>query len=390
MSLLLSILWGFAWVLLAAIAFAEGAILAAREGKAVPAGIRYMSDQPRRLSVTLLLGRDAALVLLGGIPPLAFAATGSLVWLALGPVAFVFSLAGGAIWRAGAAQRPGLVTPLLPILRLLFVVAAPFRRSVATVLPIEDEPGTLLAEDALERMEEASAERPLDVVEQELLHRLKVFGETPVRVAMTPRVGVFRLPVDVAPLELERAIREGRHSRVPIYEGDKDNVIGILYVKDVVGELGAPDFELRHHLRNPRFVPLAKRLDELFRDFHRERVHVALVVDEYGALAGIVTMEDVLAQLFGEIRGEGGGEPAIETIGERAWRVSGRLPLRRFEEVIGAELGGSSRGSATVAGLVVGQLGRLPREGDRVSLGVFVATVEAVDGFALERLRIER
>jgi CBS domain containing-hemolysin-like protein len=323
------------------------------------------------------------------VPPLGFAASDSLLWLALGPVAFLFSLGGAALWRAGAARRPGLATPLLPILRLLFLIAAPIRRSVATVLPIEDGPSTVLAEDALERIEEASADRPLDVTEQELLHRLSVFGDTTVRDAMTPRVDVFRLPANVAPAVLERAIREGGHSRVPIYEDDKDNVIGLLYVKDVVGELGAPDFDLRRHLRKPRFVPLAKRVDELFREFHRDRVHVALVVDEYGALAGIVTMEDVLAQLFGEIRG-GNGDLAIETLDARSWRVSGRLALRRFEEMVDADLGGRRRGTATVAGLVVGRLGRLPREGDRVQLGDFVATVEEVDGFALERLRIER
>ena len=122
---------------------------------------------------------------------------------------------------------------------------------------------------------------------------------------MTPRVRVAALPVDVGGAALLAALREQRFSRVPVYRGERDNVVGVLYAKDLLGrDASAPGFRLEPFLRPPTFVPLGMRAGDVFRELRRRKVHLALVVDEYGGIAGLVTMEDLLEELFGEIRDE--------------------------------------------------------------------------------------
>ena len=122
---------------------------------------------------------------------------------------------------------------------------------------------------------------------------------------MTPRVRVAALPVDVSGGALLAALREQRFSRVPVYRGERDNVVGVLYAKDLLGrDVSAPGFRLEPFLRPPAFVPLGMRAGDVFRELRRLKVHLALVVDEYGGIAGLVTMEDLLEELFGEIRDE--------------------------------------------------------------------------------------
>ena len=122
---------------------------------------------------------------------------------------------------------------------------------------------------------------------------------------MTPRVRVAALPVDVTGPALLATLREQRFSRVPVHRGERDNVVGVLYAKDLIGrDVTAPGFRLEPFLRPPTFVPLGMRAGDVFRELRRRKVHLALVVDEYGGIAGLVTMEDLLEELFGEIRDE--------------------------------------------------------------------------------------
>ena len=125
---------------------------------------------------------------------------------------------------------------------------------------------------------------------------------------MTPRVHVVAMAIDTAGPALLAAVREHQRSRIPIHRGDRDDVVGVLYTKDLLGrDLNAPGFRLEAVLRPPTFVPVSMRAGDVFRELRRRRIHLALVVDEYGGIAGLVTMEDLLADLFGHVRD---GQPA--------------------------------------------------------------------------------
>src|SRR5438067_1116056 len=156
------------------------------------------------------------------------------------------------------------------------------------------------ADGAVEEDEEAA----LDALGRELLGRLRDFQQRPVRAVMTPRLRIVALPVDLPGPALLATLYEHRFSRLPVYRGDRDNVIGVLYAKDLCGlDVKAPGFRLEPLLRPPTFVPVSMRAGDVFRELRR-KVHLALVVDEYGGIAGLVTMEDLLGELFGDVADE--------------------------------------------------------------------------------------
>jgi len=143
-------------------------------------------------------------------------------------------------------------------------------------------------------------ELALDAGGRELLARVRAFHQRPVRAVMTPRMRVVAMPLETPGPALLGALRAHRFSRIPVYRGDRDDVVGVLYTKDLLGrDPAAPGFRLEPLLRAPSFVPVSMRAGDVFRELRRRKVHLALVVDEYGGIAGLVTMQDLLEELFG-------------------------------------------------------------------------------------------
>ena len=269
--------------------------------------------RPRRVWVTLLVAREFGT---------AGAATAA-AWLALAepgplPAWAAAALAGAAAYLVaeGLAPALGLLLPdavgdrlaeltggLLALLRRPLerpaVVLAGWLAGEAGLAP-----ASVLRFAADGRVEEGE-EEALDERGRGLLARVRALGQRPVRAVMTPRVRVTALPVDTGGAALLAALREHRFSRVPVYRGERDNVVGVLYAKDLLGrDVSAPGFRLEPFLRPPSFVPLGMRAGDVFRELRRRKVHLALAVDEYGGIAGVVTMDDLLEELFGEIRDE--------------------------------------------------------------------------------------
>jgi len=156
-------------------------------------------------------------------------------------------------------------------------------------------------------METSQKEGALEEGEKHLIHRVFRFSDQTVRNVMTPRASVFALPLSTRLKEAVEALKENRFSRVPVYEKSLDRVVGVLLARELLrakGQRGLDDRGLRPFLRKAHFVPLTKKLDALFRELQKRRNHLAVVVDEYGKTAGIVTLEDLLEELFGEIYDE--------------------------------------------------------------------------------------
>ncbi|HTD26678.1 MAG TPA: CBS domain-containing protein [Candidatus Elarobacter sp.] len=269
--------------------------------------------RPRRVWVTLLVAREIGT---------AGAATAA-AWLALAapgplPAWAAATLAGAAAFLVAEGLAPALGL-LLPdagadrvaelASRLLAPLCRPLERPAVVLAGwLAGEAGLAPASVlrfAADGWVEEGEEAALDRGGRQLLARVRALGQRPVRAVMTPRVRVAALPVDVGGAALLAALREQRFSRVPVYRGERDNVVGVLYAKDLLGrDASAPGFRLEPFLRPPTFVPLGMRAGDVFRELRRRKVHLALVVDEYGGIAGLVTMEDLLEELFGEIRDE--------------------------------------------------------------------------------------
>ncbi len=197
---------------------------------------------------------------------------------------------------------------------------------------------------------------------------------------MVPRPDMFCLDVSTPTDDILPRLREHLHSRVPVFEESIDQIVGVLYTKDLLPYLcGLPrDFDLRAHLHPPYFVPESKRADALLREFQAKKLHLAIVVDEYGGTAGLVTLEDVLEELVGEIRDEFDEEERlIQKVDAHTFRVSGRLPIDEMNAITGLSV--SMDSFDTVGGWVLDLFGRVPHQGEKMDTGGVVVSVEKVE-----------
>lgn len=216
--------------------------------------------------------------------------------------------------------------------------------------------------------------------EREMIHKVFELEDTLVRSVMVPRTDMFCLDVGTPVAQILPALRENLHSRVPVYEGSIDVIIGVLYTKDLLPYVDGlpPDCDLRAHLHPPYFVPETKRADALLQEFQAKKLHLAIVVDEYGGTAGLVTLEDLIEELVGEIADEfDEPEPLIQRLDATTYRVAGKLPIDELNAVTGLQI--SNQAYDTVGGWVLDLFGRVPRKAERMQSDGLTVTVEKVE-----------
>src|SRR3989338_2727971 len=216
-------------------------------------------------------------------------------------------------------------------------------------------------------------------------------SESQVREIMIPRAQMDVIDISEPPEKFIPFVIETAHSRFPVIEGDKDNIIGILLAKDLLRYYAGEEFNVRDMLRPAVFVPESKRLNVLLRDFRCNRNHIALVSDEYGGISGMVTIEDVLEQIVGDIEDEydfDENEDNIIPDCKEKWRVKADTEIADFNEALGTEF--SDEEYDTVGGLVLKSAGQLPKRGDRVHAGGLTFTVLRADSRRLYSLLVER
>jgi CBS domain containing-hemolysin-like protein len=239
-----------------------------------------------------------------------------------------------------------------------------------------------LSEEELRTLVDVGAsEGVVERGEREMIHKVFELEDTPVRSVMVPRTDMFCLDVETPVPEILPALRENLHSRVPVYEGSIDVIVGVLYTKDLLPYVATglpPTFDLRAHLHPPYFVPESKRADTLLQEFQAKRLHMAIVVDEYGGTAGLVSLEDLLEELVGEIADEyDEPERLIQRVDETTYRVAGKLPIEELNTVAGLSI--SNHDYETVGGWVLDLFGRVPRKSERVETPEVVVTVEKIE-----------
>jgi putative hemolysin len=223
-----------------------------------------------------------------------------------------------------------------------------------------------------------------------MLYKVFDFAGKEVHEVMVPRPEIVAISVDLPPEECLAAVIDSPYTRYPAYKGSLDDIVGILHVRDLFSALndrGIVNVVLEEILRPAFVVPETKDLAALLADFRRTKNHMAIVVDEYGAMQGLITLEDVLEEIVGEIEDEFDlPDEAIERIDERTIRIDGTFPIDDFNEQFGTEL--PQEDYHTVAGFVFGQLGRAPEEGDEVQWDGLLFRVLAMEGSRIERLEV--
>jgi len=231
----------------------------------------------------------------------------------------------------------------------------------------------------------------LDADALSMMEGVMQVSERQVREIMIPRAQMDVIDISQPPKEFIPFVIETAHSRFPVVEGDKDNIIGILLAKDLLRYYAGEEFNVRDMLRPAVFVPEAKRLNVLLRDFRSNRNHIALVVDEYGGVSGMVTIEDVLEQIVGDIEDEYDFDDEEDNIIVDAsghYRVKADTEIADFNAALGTEF--SDEECDTIGGLVLKAAGQLPRRGDHIRIGELMFTVLRADSRRLYSMLVDK
>jgi CBS domain containing-hemolysin-like protein len=252
--------------------------------------------------------------------------------------------------------------------------------------------GPFISEEDIRSMAQvASEEEAIEEQEKEMIHSIFEFGDTVVRDVMVPRPDIVAVDASRSYNDvLDRIILHG-YSRIPVYRETLDEIVGVVYAKDVLRQIHASrvDGRLEDIVRKPFFVPESKKVSELLRDMQSEKFHLAMVVDEFGSVAGLVTLEDLLEEIVGEIVDEyDREEPNVEPAGKDRFRVNARLPVDELNELLDVGLPNSEWD--TVGGLMMGMLGRLPQQGEQVNFERLRFTAERVQGRRIAKVLVER
>jgi CBS domain containing-hemolysin-like protein len=228
--------------------------------------------------------------------------------------------------------------------------------------------------------------------ETDFIANLFRFSQTQAREVMVPRLRIVALEIEEDRTQIVNIVQESHLSRFPVYQGDINNIKGFVHAKDLLSQaVKTPDFDLTSILRQPLFVPEAKKVHELMRDMQQSHIHMAMVVDEYGILSGLVTTEDLLEELVGEIEDEHDrSEPkSVRQLRDGGYLVDALLSLKDLEDLLGTPFAESEGPYETLAGLILYQLGHLPEEGKILVVGDYLLTCVEVTSTAIRTVRIQ-
>ncbi len=395
-----------ACVVVAALASAADAALTAisrhrvsamlHDGRPRAETVTRLLDDPGRFKATTLTLNTAAAMVATALTLAAAWPWGAAWWLpilSLAGLLLVFLIVGEALPKAIATARPAqTATFVAPLLNAFAVLLRPVSGLVNLVVrPVVGGSGNMLvSEEELKMLVNVGEEEGvIERNEREMIEDILVFGDTLVREVMVPRVDLVALPMTHSVAQAVNLVLSGVHSRIPVYRDTIDNIVGILYVRDLLpllrdGQHGRLVGEI---VRPVYYVPETMKVADLLRNLQARKVHMAVVVDEYGGTAGLATIEDVLEEIVGDIQDEyDREEPTIEQLDTTTWLVDGRISLDDLNDHTGLHL--ATEEVDSLGGLVYEQLGSIPQVGDTVEVGDVTITVRSVQGLRPEKLEL--
>jgi len=359
-------------------------------------------ENKRRLLITIVVGNEAVNIAISVVSASIFISIfgTSGQWLAIAATSIFLLIAGEAVPKTFGVTYPmpisAAVSPILSIFSRLeypFVVAL---EKISDFILRRYSPGKLrkaepIMEDEFKTLIDAgSREGVVEEGQKELINRIFELGDKPVTDIMAPRVDMFCLPATMPVDEIVAEVIRARHERVPVYSGDRDDIIGILYARDLLHaalQEEKPD-GIEKLLKRPYFIPEGKTINGLLHDFQENRMQMAVIVDEYGGVSGLITLEDILAHLFEEDAAHCGGlQSGCEKVDEETIIVPGKLPLEQFNSLAQAQLPVDE--FDTIGGFVLHLFGNLPARGAEYNYQGFVFRIESVGRSRILKIRVK-
>ena len=365
--------------------------------------VRKLLKRPRRLLVTILAGNESVNVAIAALTTSVFiyifGTEGK--WMAIAAASITLVVFGEAIPKTFAVTYPirfssAVALPLILITGLLRPVVWSLEKISDMFVSLfgKNRSGKekALTEYEFKALVDAGHEEgALEESQKDLIHRVFELADTKASDIMVPRVDMFCLPISMNMQKIEREIMKARVSRIPVYGTDRDNILGILHAKHLLAETegNRRNSNWQHLLKKPYFVPMEKRADKMLRDFQRRRLKMAMVVDEYGGVAGLVTLNDILKNLFVDIYEEHSDtRKMFRRISENIFMISGMMDIEDFSELV--EIPVSTEEFDTVGGFVFHLFGKLPAEGEEVPVDNYIFKVEKIDKARILTIKVTR
>ena len=371
-----------------------------KEDETLPArNIVHLLEYPRRLLITILIGNTIVNVLASIVAvTMAIQIANAYNWsiditliaqiIILTMLVLLFGEIFPKVW---ANKNPLLFSKIVSIpLYWISILIYPVTKIIYELMKITtsklsyDKSKTALKSSEITELAELGVEKgSLEEDEHELIHGLVSFKTVTAREVMTPRVDIAAISVTATYDELTKTITETGHSRIPLYENDIDNIVGIIYAKDLLKIIGKENLQkeisLRTLARETIFVPETKLISALMREFQSKNLHVGIVVDEYGGTSGLISLEDVLEEIVGEIRDEYDVEEAeITQLDDNNYMLLGKLDIHELNELLDMEFSPDDDDYDTLGGFIFNQAGNIPEEGYSFETKGFLFTVKEV------------
>ncbi len=357
---------------------------------------------PRRLLISILIGNMFVNILSStlGESLMRFLIPGAEGTLyAIFIMTFAILVLGEVTPKTIAIQCNMRFAPLVaPIINTIGTIEYPVRRIVRAVsdriisifTPTIPPTETAITHDEIKTaIKIGSREGVVDSQQKEMIQGVFDFASKRVAAIMRPRKEIVAFDLTCPLRDVEQAIRTREFSRIPIYDKTLDNIVGIIYAKDILRSTGPPpEADLKPLLRPAYFVPETQTAASLLRELKRRKTHLAIVVDEYGGVAGLVTLEDLIEEIIGEIRDKGDATPFYQKLDDQSFRINARMELEPFNQLLGSSL--ADQRSATIGGFLVSQIGIIPPEGYRFSYGDLQFVISATEKSSIREIIVRK
>lgn len=358
--------------------------------------IQKMKEDPHRLLSTILIGNNivnvasaslATSVALRLFPNYA-------IGLATGVMTFLI-LVFGEVFPKSLATRNNLVIARLTIhpiywISIFLYPVILFLNFIPRMTGKIKKTPAITEEELMTYVEVVEEEGEIKEAEKELIHNIFDFDDTAASEIMTPRGDMFVIDAD-APVNFQVILDSG-YSRIPVIEGDIDNVVGIVHIKDLFMQYmtSGENIALRDVMHTPYFVPENKKLDSLLQQFKTRKHHMAIIIDEHGGVSGLITLEDAIEELVGEIRDETDREDTlISEINPGEWMILGKTEIDEVNDIIPIDIP-DIKEYDTFSGYVLHHIGRIPREKEKIAIGDYDITVEEKDGNRIRKYIVKK
>jgi putative hemolysin len=363
--------------------------------------IKRLKDDPQRMLATILIGNNLVNVAASAIATSIMISIfrNYAIAIATGVMTFLILVFGEITPKSIAARNNELISQLVaaPIWYLSIILAPilnvldKFLNKFINLIGVKARERAITDEEIMSMIKVAEEEGSIKEVEEKMIKSILKFDDINVSEISTPRKDMHMLESKMKIKDAFRVFLKKKHSRMPVYEKHRDNIVGIIHIKDLIKHMQGKtrDSDLSKIMYKPYFVPEVKKISDLLRKFQKRKEHMAIVVDEHGSITGLVTLEDVLEEIVGEIMDETDIiAPNIRKIEKNVWSINGKIDIDEVNEKLNMNLKGKDYD--TFSGFILKHTGKIPQQGDEINYKRFKLKIEEIEDHRISKIRVEK